>query len=222
MPRDARATKERLLWAGARLFARDGVDAARTRDIVALAGQGNDSAITYHFGSRRGLLEAILRAGVERMEPVRAAALETLEAGDLRGVVGAIVGPIADELLSEDGRDFLRIVVQVAGQAGVRTHSVPLVIQGTAIARQLEMLEEICRGFLPEELALERISVFIAFLTAALADRSGREDSLLGHETFVADLVEMLTAALDAPAIGSRSPAGPYRVKTSPRGGAVR
>ncbi|TDD63787.1 TetR/AcrR family transcriptional regulator, partial [Actinomadura darangshiensis] len=52
--------------AGARLFAAHGIDAARTRDIVALAGQGNDSAITYHFRSRAGLLDAILRAGVQR------------------------------------------------------------------------------------------------------------------------------------------------------------
>ncbi|TDC74289.1 TetR family transcriptional regulator, partial [Actinomadura sp. 7K507] len=60
MPKDASATRERLQRAGARLFAAHGIDAARTRDIVALAGQGNDSAITYHFGSRTGLLEAIL------------------------------------------------------------------------------------------------------------------------------------------------------------------
>ncbi|KAB2343477.1 TetR/AcrR family transcriptional regulator [Actinomadura rudentiformis] len=211
-----------MMRAGARLFATEGIDAARTRDIVALAGQGNDSAITYHFGSRRGLLEAILRAGVDRMEPARAEALATLDPTDLRAVVEAIVEPIAEELKTEDGRDFLRIVVQVAGHAGVRSHTVPALIQDTAIARQLHMLEDACRAFLPEPLALERIAVVIAFLTAALADRTARDDSLLDHDTFVADLVEMLTAALRAPAISSRSPSGPYRVNASPRGGAVR
>ncbi|MFG1998925.1 TetR/AcrR family transcriptional regulator [Spirillospora sp. NPDC048911] len=222
MPRDARATKELLMRAGARLFATEGIDAARTRDIVALAGQANDSAITYHFGSRRGLLAAILRAGVERMEPARAEALGTLDPADLRAVVAAIVEPIADELETDEGRDFLRIVVQVAGQAGVRSHTVPALIQDTAIARQLRMLEDACRTFLPEPLALERIAVVIAFLTAALADRTGRDDSLLDHDAFVADLVEMLTAALRAPVISSRSPSGRYTVESSPRGGAVR
>jgi AcrR family transcriptional regulator len=207
VPRDARATRERLQRAGARLFAEQGIDAARTRDIVAAAGQANDSAITYHFGSRQGLLAAILRAGVDRMEPAREAALARLDPADLRGIVAAVVEPIADELLTDEGRDFVRIVVQVAGQAGVRSHTVPALIEGTAIARQLDLLESCCRAFLPEALALERISVVIAFLTAALADRAtGR--SLLDHEAFVTDLVDMLTAALRAPVTGPRARPG--------------
>ncbi|MFI0357872.1 TetR family transcriptional regulator [Actinomadura sp. 9N407] len=220
MPRDARLTKERLLSAGARLFAADGVDGARTRDIVKRAGQANDSAITYHFGSRQGLLAAILLAGVHRMEPARATALDELDPSDLRSVVAAVVEPVAEELKTEEGRDFLRIVAQVSGQAGIRSHRVPPLLEGTALARQLELLEACCRASLPEALALERISVVIAFLTAALADRAERADSLLDHDTFVADLVQMLTAALAAPSLPKVRP--PHRVKTSPRGGAVR
>ncbi|MEO5874161.1 MAG: TetR family transcriptional regulator [Streptosporangiaceae bacterium] len=198
MPRDARDTKQRLLSAGARLFAAEGIDAARTRDIVALAGQSNDSAITYHFGSRRQLLAAILRAGVDRMEPVRA--LAVLDGGDLRAIVAAIVVPIADELRTEEGRDFLRIVAQVAGLAGIRSHTVPAVIEGTAIADQLRLLEEHCRALLPEPIALERVAAVIAFLTAALADRARRsEQPLLDHEDFTDNLVRMLTAAVQAP-----------------------
>ncbi|WP_067489909.1 TetR family transcriptional regulator [Actinomadura hibisca] len=199
MPRDARATREALLRAGARLFAAEGVDAARTRDIVALAGQANDSAVTYHFGSRQGLLAAILRAGVDRMEPARAAALPGLDAGDLRGVVAAVVEPIAAELRTEEGRDFLCVVVQVAGRSGVRRGELPPLIVDTAIARQLGLLEEACRTFLPERAARERIATFIAFLTAALADRARSASALVDHDDYVADLVEMLTAALRAP-----------------------
>jgi AcrR family transcriptional regulator len=184
--------------AGARLFATEGVDRARTRDIVQLAGQANDSAITYHFGSRRGLLAAILRAGVERMEPARAASLGALRTAPLRAVVAAIVEPTAAELRTEQGRDFLRIVVQVAGQAGIRGHNLPPLIKDTALAAQLAALDDRCRALLPETLAQERISVFIAFLTAALADRVDRDDSHLGHDAFVHDLTAMLTAALAA------------------------
>ncbi|GAA3211202.1 TetR/AcrR family transcriptional regulator [Actinocorallia longicatena] len=197
MAKDARVTRELLLNAGARLFATEGIDAARTRDIVKLAGQGNDSAITYHFGSRQGLLEAILRAGVERMEPVRAATV--LDSADLAVIVAAIADPISAELLTEEGRWFLRVIAQVAGRAGVRTHAVPALIDGTAIARQLKLLEQACLAFLPEPLALERVAAFISFLTAALADRAARpEPHLLGHEAFTANLNAMLTAALRA------------------------
>lgn len=198
MPRDARATRDRLLRAGARRFAADGIDAARTRDIVALAGQGNDSAITYHFGSRAGLLEAILRAGVDRMEPARAT---DLAAADLAAVVAAIVDPTAAELRTDEGRDFLRITAQLAGRAGIRDHRLPELLHGTNLARQLDLLETACRAALPEPLALERISAVIGFLTTALADRAvrGEDGSLLEHDAFVADLTAMLTAALQAP-----------------------
>ncbi|XVQ12865.1 TetR family transcriptional regulator [Spirillospora sp. CA-255316] len=198
MPKDATATRQRLMKAGARLFATEGVDRARTRDIVELAGQANDSAITYHFGSRRGLLAAILKTGVERMEPARVASLGPLRTAPLRAVVAAILEPTAAELRTEEGRDFLRIVVQVAGQAGIRGHNLPPLIKDTALAAQLAALEDRCRAFLPETLAQERISVFIAFLTAALADRVERDDSHLHHDAFVHDLTDMLTAALAA------------------------
>ncbi|MFI0412478.1 TetR/AcrR family transcriptional regulator [Actinomadura sp. 3N508] len=232
MPKDARATRERLLRAGARHFAADGIDAARTRDVIATAGQGNDSAITYHFGSRAGLLEAILRAGITRMEPARAATLQALDDPcDLPGIVAAIVHPTADELHTEQGRDFLRITAQLAGRAGIRDHHPPALLDGTSLARQLELLESACRAVLPEPLALERIAIAIAFLTTALADRTGRLDpttpqhTLLDHHTFVADLTTMLTAALQAPAppqTSLRNHPPPHTVNPSPRGGAVR
>lgn len=204
MPRDASATRERLITAGARLFATHGIDAARTRDIVTLAGQGNDSAITYHFGSRQGLLEAILRAGVDRMEPARTTALD---ADDLPGIVTAIVEPTAAELRTPHGRDFLRITAQLAGRAGIRDHTTPALIHGTNLNRQLHLLQAACLTRLPEPLALERISLFIAFLTAALADRTTRIETAEGtgtrlpvdHATYVADLSAMLTAALSVP-----------------------
>ncbi|NUS43249.1 MAG: helix-turn-helix transcriptional regulator [Mycobacteriaceae bacterium] len=188
-----------MLSAGAALFAAHGVDAARTRDIVHLAGQANDSAVTYHFGSRRGLLEAILRAGVDRMEATRSADLAGLADADLRAVVAAVVEPIAAELHTTQGRDFLRIVVQVAGHAGVRAGSLPRLIHHTALAAELDLLNERCRAFLPEPLARERIAATISFLTTALADRAARTDHLLDQPAFTANLVAMLTAALSAP-----------------------
>ncbi|GAA1868568.1 TetR family transcriptional regulator [Actinomadura bangladeshensis] len=200
MPKDARATRRALIRAGAHHFAAHGIDAARTRDIVADAGQGNDSAITYHFGSRAGLLDAVLRAGITRMEPARETALPGLRPHDLPAIVAAIVTPTADELRTRQGRDFLRITAQLAGRAGIRDRHLPTLLHGTALQRQLELLHTACRATLPEPLALERISLHIAYLTAALADRATRTDSPLDHTAFTTDLTAQLTAALQAPA----------------------
>ncbi|MBX7070936.1 MAG: TetR family transcriptional regulator, partial [Microthrixaceae bacterium] len=87
-------TRERLLDEAELLFARAGIAAVTTREIVEAAEQRNASAVTYHFGSREGLLQAILaRRGApidERRGELREAA------GDhptLRDLVASLVVP---------------------------------------------------------------------------------------------------------------------------------
>src|SRR5271163_2837641 len=52
------AGRRRLLAAAERLFATRGLEVPN-REIVATAGQHNQSAITYHFASRAGLIDAV-------------------------------------------------------------------------------------------------------------------------------------------------------------------
>lgn len=203
MPRDATATRERLVRAAAALFAEEGVDAARSRDIVKAAGQANDSAIGYHFGSREALLEAILDRHIERMERTRAADLPGLEKADLETLVEALVRPTAEELRTPDGRQFLRIIAQLSDRAGVRSHRVPGPLRGTALARQLDLLEAAVARKLPTEVRRERIAAVILLLTATLAERARRIDRrrrlTLDHEAYVANVVAMCVGALRAP-----------------------
>lgn len=140
------------------------------------------------------------------MEPAREQHLERLEAGqrtDVHAVLTGIVEPIADLLATEDGRDFLRIMAQLAGYAGVRTSTSPAPLVGTALRRQLVMLEDCCRGRMPEAVARERIATIIGLLTAALADRARQlqdgERPLLDHDSFVVNLIAMMAGALLAP-----------------------
>ena len=60
MPRNASDTRERLVDAGRTLFSRQGVYSTPLKAVVEAAGQRNPSALHYHFGSRAGLLNAIL------------------------------------------------------------------------------------------------------------------------------------------------------------------
>jgi TetR/AcrR family transcriptional regulator, regulator of cefoperazone and chloramphenicol sensitivity len=203
VPRDATATRERLILAAAELFAEKGIDAARSRDIVRAAGQANDSAIGYHFGSREGLLEAILDKHIEQEERNRAADLNGLEQAGLDTLVEALVRPTADELLTRDGRRFLRIIDQLSDRAGVRSHRVPGPLRGTALARQLELLEQALDPAMPQEVRRERVAAVIMLLTSTLADRARRIDRrrtlTLGHDAYVANLVAMCVGALRAP-----------------------
>ena len=200
MSRAASSTPDRLLAAGSRRFARDGVDGALTRAIVTDAGQANDSAINYHFGSRLGLLGAII---ARRMAAIEARQPPWPPPSTVPALIADITGPVSGELETEDGRDFLRIIVQLAGQAGVTTRRMPNPLSQSTVGRQLEALDAALRAELPEDVALERISMLISMLTAILADRARRIDGgqpvLLEHERFLANTAAMLTAAMLAP-----------------------
>lgn len=210
MPREGLQTKEKLIRAGEHLFARAGVDGALTRDIVARAGQANDSAIHYHFGSRRGLLSAILDKHVQQMEAERRATLGRLgDRARLNTVVNAVVAPVAGKLRSEEGRDFLRIIAQLADRAPRGgDHGWPLA--GTALAEQLDLLHEACRSRLNRDIADERVAMMITTLTAALAERArhleGGRPLALTHDQYVANLVDVLTAIMRAPSSAEPDP----------------
>jgi len=54
------STKEALVIAAERLFARHGIDGVSIRQILQEAGVANNSAVQYHFESKAGLVRAIV------------------------------------------------------------------------------------------------------------------------------------------------------------------
>jgi AcrR family transcriptional regulator len=60
------ATRAALIKAAAPLFAQEGFETARTRDIADKA-KANVSAINYHFGSKMGLYQAVIKEQAEQM-----------------------------------------------------------------------------------------------------------------------------------------------------------
>jgi AcrR family transcriptional regulator len=96
-----RDTRERLLATAEELFASRGIDAVSVRDITEPAG-ANTAAINYHFGSKRGLIDAIVARRADELGRRRAGLLDELEllhADDpppLRAVIRAMVLPTAE------------------------------------------------------------------------------------------------------------------------------
>jgi AcrR family transcriptional regulator len=117
MPRDATETRARLLDEAERLFALHGIHQATTREITVAAGQRNASALTYHFGSRSGLLLEILRRHGDPLDRQRSELLtEPLEEQPTRALVGALLIPYAGCLDTSGGRHYVRIVAQLTDQ----------------------------------------------------------------------------------------------------------
>jgi len=92
-------TMQRLLEAATRGFAEQGVHSASLLEITRRAGQRNRGAVHYHFGSRAGMLVAVLEQHVdllaERERQLLAIAREQPD-DDLASAVTAFVRPAVE------------------------------------------------------------------------------------------------------------------------------
>jgi AcrR family transcriptional regulator len=64
---DDRETRDRLLHAAARLFAKRGFSKVTVRDICGEA-NANVSAVNYHFGDKTGLYDEVVRFAIQTMQ----------------------------------------------------------------------------------------------------------------------------------------------------------
>lgn len=208
MPRTSGpGTREKLIRAAEEVFAAQGVAGAQIRDIVALAGQSNPSAVQYHFGSRAGLLDAVMAGRLARTEAALAPLLAVAEAGEpaLRELIAVLVTAEATELRSDRGRRCLRISAQLSHESGVRVRTPHPTLAGTAYWRLICRVEDaLAAAGLAEPVRLERLDLALTLIGAALADRARHYldgvEPLTGEELFLADLTGTTTAFLLAAA----------------------
>ena len=180
MPRDGTATRARLLREAERLFARRGLYQVTVREILEAAGQRNVSALTYHFGSREGVLDAILERHNESTDAGRGRLYARMgDTPSTRDLVAALVVPYAAHVATPEGRDYLRIVAQLSSRFS--TWRAPNPGTGANLIEILGRLEE-QRADLPAAIRRERVVELIMLMTVALAERArpGRPVRALG------------------------------------------
>ncbi len=120
MPRNAKATKERILDAAEHLFAKHGFDGVTVRQIMSRAGA--DVALAYyHFKSKRDLFDAALLRRAKTLNELRLAALEAVEKRhpndppSIEEIIEAFTRPMLEILNEkpEEWRDYMALVAQV-------------------------------------------------------------------------------------------------------------
>ncbi|WP_328442010.1 TetR/AcrR family transcriptional regulator [Streptomyces sp. NBC_00444] len=93
------ATRELILTAAERLFAERGVYAVSNRQVSEAAGQGNNAAVGYHFGTKADLIRAIVRKHDGRIEEIRSRLLAQIgDSTDVRDWVDCLVRPVPEHL----------------------------------------------------------------------------------------------------------------------------
>jgi len=115
MRADTRDTVDDLLNVAEQLFARHGVEQVALTRIVGSSRQKNRSALHYHFGSREGVLKAVLDRRLKHINALRLAVLDhPSKSDDLERAVRALVEPLCLVALNESwGADYVSILGQV-------------------------------------------------------------------------------------------------------------
>ena len=115
-------TKDRILDAAERLFARDGFEATSLRAITAEA-QVNLAAVNYHFQSKDALVQAVIGRRMGPLNAQRLALLDAYEAqaGDapvpLDQIMDAFLRPIV-ELVGSHAREFVPLLGRLYTEPG--------------------------------------------------------------------------------------------------------
>ncbi|MFG1964684.1 TetR family transcriptional regulator [Nonomuraea sp. NPDC049028] len=115
-------TRSRILLAAERLFAEHGVFAVSNRQISEAAGQSNNAAVGYHFGTKADLLRAIVEHHTTLMERIRERLLRTRgDSTDLRDWVACVVLPFTEHLSSlETPTWYARLAAQIMTEPQLR------------------------------------------------------------------------------------------------------
>ena len=190
-----------LILAAERLFAERGIEAVSLRQVNQAAQHRNISATHYHFGSKEGLVHAVLMYRLPELDGRRAELLaRKTPCPDLRFYLECFIIPLADQLrAAQGGGAYLRFIQQYEKYCGdydfVRTISPA----GVTIFDGLERL----LAFLPDEVRRFRMGHFINLVHAVFAtveDRLARGHlSDLDADLTATNLIDMLVGALNAP-----------------------
>lgn len=166
------ATRDAILAAAERLFAEHGVHAVSNRQISEAAGQGNNAAVNYHFGTKVELIRAIVREHTERIERVRERMVADLaHSTDVRDWVGCLVRPHIEHL-AELGTPtwFGRFNAQVMTDPALRELVSGESLTFPALVQTVEGLNR-CLPDLPVEVRMERGDMARQLMVHTVAER---------------------------------------------------
>jgi AcrR family transcriptional regulator len=194
------STKEQIVLAAERLFAAHGVDGVSLRQIGAAAGNANNSAVQYHFGSKDQLVRAIFEHRLPHLHERRRLLAEIRRPNDLRSWVECYVLPILEQG-EQEGSHYLGFVamLQQSAHRGVFDHVPEQVLESTRRFRH-EVASLLPR--VPEPLLSHRIAQALAFSVHATADREralAQGHDVLPFAVHVSDLLDGLVGFLEAP-----------------------
>jgi AcrR family transcriptional regulator len=200
--RAARAvtTREKILTVAERLFAERGVFAVSNRQIGEAAGQGNNTAVGYHFGTKIDLIRAIMAGHTWHIDQIRATLVASCTAdSDLREWVVVTVRPLTEHLAALGTPSwYARFAAQLMTDPALRDlmtaealHSPATQAAAAGIERSLAKL--------PEDVRRERHDMVRALILHTCAERERTLTSGSAWRAVEAHLTDAIVGLLSAP-----------------------
>jgi AcrR family transcriptional regulator len=151
-----------LLTAAEELYGRHGLDGVTIRQITLAARMGNNSAVSYHFGNKEGLLRSI---GEWRLPAIEAAAARELErvlsAGqeqNIEALIGVLLRPFL-KIRDEQGRHPHALFMhQMLRSSKGRSIRIAMISASKPTAHAFELLLA-CLSDMPRELLNYRLRI---------------------------------------------------------------
>ncbi|MFG6192597.1 TetR/AcrR family transcriptional regulator [Nonomuraea sp. JJY05] len=168
----AGVTRERILAAAEQLFAEHGVLAVSNRQVSEAAGQGNNAAVGYHFGTKTHLVRAIARKHAEPVERIRERMVAELgDSADVRDWVACMVRPVTEHLADLGSPTwYARFVAQVVTDPALRAIMDDETRSSLSLRQTVEGFNR-CLPELPAEVRAERGDMARQLIVLTCADR---------------------------------------------------
>jgi AcrR family transcriptional regulator len=169
----AGATRELILATAERLFAEHGVFAISNRQVSEAAGQGNNAAVGYHFGTKTDLVRAIVRKHNEQIERLRIQMLADIgESTDLRDWVACLVRPSVEHFAALGNPTwYARFSAQVMTDPGLREIMFDESLSSSSALQQVVSGLYRCLSDLPDDVRHERSDMARQLMVHMLAER---------------------------------------------------
>jgi AcrR family transcriptional regulator len=170
----AHSTREAILAAAERLFAEHGVFAVSNRQVSEAAGQGNNAAVGYHFGTKTDLVRAIEqkhRGPIERLREQMVAEVVAPGANAvMRDWVACLVRPLTDHL-AELGNPtwYARFAAQVMTDPAYHDFVVKDALSSGSLVEVIDRIDR-CLPDLPAEIRAARNAMGRNLLMHTCAD----------------------------------------------------
>lgn len=198
-----------ILAAAERLYADRGIFGVTHRQVGIAARVGDISAVTYHFGGKSGLVRAVVRPHLERIDlKCRPLVDRAVESGDVRQWVSCLVRPISEHLAESGGPTwFARFIAQLAVTPGFRD-----VLNEERLASSVAVVKGLrgCLPELPSDLRDRRNAMARQLLVGNCAENERRiaadPDHAASWQTTAEELVDAITAIYLAPVAARPGP----------------